>query len=462
MKVIIENINTQTSRTFAGTKERVTQDLLQAYAYCFDHLTAMFGPNHWDFDSVIERLHSQQPLFVQVVADPKPNLGLPVLQKSNDDITLKPDVNLGVSAEIARLLGNSKYKKYIDAARFIAGGEIMTLKAYRRALWLGDADPVRMALCLYDIADNEENRAALMAVLDLAPVQKHEMLPQSVPGAVVKAPFGVPPEEAQEIQAALDEGRVEAVQLRGQHSHGAFVAKVPHTQTAYLLKPGDVHLSPAAGVKDEKASESQREAAFYAIAKAWGLGADYPKTSIVEIDGKNYAKIELLGWDFKDMDDRRSEDGSFPQRCLEPYRASGQIYKWAVLDFVLGNPDSHAGNIMASNKGVVKLIDHGSAFAGNHFAPGHDQYSFTPFYLRYTAPAPFHDLDHDEQMKYLPQVSDLVQNHIWDWIQGLREAPLVAHAAAFGIEPEPECERLRVIKMLPPQNIAEAIFKLWL
>jgi hypothetical protein len=53
------------------------------------------------------------------------------------------------------------------------------------------------------------------------------------------------------------------------------------------------------------------------------------------------------------------------------------------MDYVLGNPDRHSQNLMIDEDGrTLRLIDHGSALAGQSFDPAHDENSFIPYYLR--------------------------------------------------------------------------------
>ncbi len=205
---------------------------------------------------------------------------------------------------------------------------------------------------------------------------------------------------------------------------------------------------PAAGVRETLASQSQREAAFWAVAQLWGIGDDFPRCDLLVIDGKQYACMDLLGWEYKPLEKLRDKDPAEPARDLEPYRQKGALHRWAVVDFVLGNPDRHAQNIMANKKGEVKLIDHGSAFAGFGFDPSFDKNSFVPYYLRYGAPAKlnFNALSTKDKLRYMVTVSDETRQNLGAWATGLHAEQLEALLPRYGIDPRAAVERLEKVR----------------
>ncbi len=183
------------------------------------------------------------------------------------------------------------------------------------------------------------------------------------------------------VERASKAGKVGIIKFKaGKHSGGTLIAKDPVSRITLLLKPGSGPQSPAAGESQTEASQSQREAAFFAVAAAWGLGKYVPECHLLVIDGKEYAAIKFLPPEYWENGQQFKErDPNGPRRTLSLFLAD--IFKWATLDYVLGNPDRNSGNVMFC-QGEVKLIDHGSALAGIDFKPAHDKFSFVPFYLR--------------------------------------------------------------------------------
>lgn len=222
------------------------------------------------------------------------------------------------------------------------------------------------------------------------------------------------------------------------------------------------NLGPAAGIKDESASQPRREAAFWHVAEDWGLGEFLPRCDLIGIDGTEYAVQQLLPFDFKTMEKHRKAEPSLPQRALRPYLVNGTLHKWAAMDYILGNTDRHGQNVMMGPNEEVKLIDHGSAFAGRNFDPGHDQYSFVPYYLRAWAPQQFNALSSEDKLKALPRLSGPSEQVLKSWLQQLDEHRLAAVLLRYGINPAPSVERLVKLKaMLQTEASDLAVNQSW-
>lgn len=349
-----------------------------------------------------------------------------------------------------------------EAARFLIGGSEAPIDAVRRALWEEDGDIYAAALRAYNIPVTDDNLRALKAVLAINETKKAEQAPPILPTADVKAAQGDGEPAAEGVRRALRAQQVMTVQLGGKHSKGSVVARDPETKQNYLLKPGSGPQSPAAGAREDSSSQSQREAAFWHMARVWGVDRDFPRCDLILIDGKQYACMHLLDWNYKPMEKMQEKNANEPRRDLEPYRQRGDLHRWAVIDFVLGNPDRHAQNIMVNDKGDVKLIDHGSAFAGNGFNPSFDRDSFIPFYLRYATPLEvnFNKLDVQGKLKYMQQAPETARETIKRWVATLRAEDLEKVLPLYGIDPGPEIERLSRIKSATgPLDVA--INQLW-
>ena len=194
---------------------------------------------------------------------------------------------------------------------------------------------------------------------------------------------------------------------------------------------------------------SRREAAFWRIADEWGIGHSVPRTDLVIIDGKEYAAIHMVPFTWRGLEKKSQGNFGLARSVFEPYRHRGTLHKWAVLDAVLGNPDRHADNILVSeNDKMAALIDHGSAFAGESFAPAYDKNSFVPYYLRAWAGPKFNSMPTEKKLAAMPEAPNDVRDELKSWLDGLDEAKMQGICHRFGINPEPSLKRLERIKRL--------------
>ena len=202
---------------------------------------------------------------------------------------------------------------------------------------------------------------------------------------------------------------------------------------------------PQAGVTESGASQAKREAAFYAVAQAWGLAEYLPECHLLLIGGREYAALKLLGSSYEDLNAVRARDPGAPRRLFLVFRPDGTLHRWAALDAILGNVDRNAGNLMVRGD-EVKLIDHGSAFAGTGFAPATDKNTFVPYYLRALAPSDFNQLAPADKLRALPRISGDSAKNLNNWLSSLDEEGLARILHRFGIEAKPSVERLRSLK----------------
>jgi hypothetical protein len=268
-------------------------------------------------------------------------------------------------------------------------------------------------------------------------------------------------EAAEEVERAFQDQFVMPVELGGKHSKGSLIARDQATGKVWLLKPGSGGQTPAAGAKEELASQSRREAAFWHVADEWQLGSFLPRADLLLIGGREYAAIQLLPWSFKTLDKIMKSDPAAPRLILNPYMKDGSVHRWAVLDYVLGNPDRHANNLM-EHDGQVRLIDHGSAMAGEAFDPAHDKYSFTPYYLRAWAPTRFSKLSSLDKLKSMPRLDRATEEEFRKWLDGLQLTDLDKVLSRYGVSAGPAKERLERIKLLAKQGPADlAVNRAW-
>jgi 8-oxo-dGTP diphosphatase len=332
------------------------------------------------------------------------------------------------------------------AAKFLANGALISDESMRQALYFEDGDVDRAALQAYGLPCSEENLKALHAICGLT---KSDPIMEPTPTASKVVTAHLEGEDvARMIERAFKTHFVFPVALGGKHSKGSFIAYDEQTKTTLLLKSGSGGAGGAAGSKEDPSNPNAREAAFYHIAKQWEIGKWYPRAELVIIDDKMYSALHLLALDFKTLDEMERKEPGTARSVLHKYLHEGLVHKWAVIDYILGNPDSHGQNVMVDPKGDVQLIDHGSAFAGPSFDPGHDGNSFVPYYLRaWCLDENFHQLDTATKLKSLPRVPASVAEELKTWFGKIVPGDVRLICQRYGINTIPTMDRLQKVSV---------------
>jgi GNAT superfamily N-acetyltransferase len=257
-------------------------------------------------------------------------------------------------------------------------------------------------------------------------------------------------ETADAVQRAVDSGYINPVKLNGKHSKGSMLAKDPQTKMVYLLKPGSGKNSPAKGVNEDSASQSEREAGFWHVAQYIGIGDTFPRADLILVNNHQTAAMELLPYNFVNLGEKKKQDSALPIRILEPYRQNTTLFKWSFLDFILGNPDRHSQNIMVDpeNK-TVRLIDHGSALAGRSFSPSEDTNSFIPFYLRAWTDRKFTKMGPNDRLHYMPSLGARAEQVFDEWVANINEHHIAEILQDYHINPTPAMERIAKVRAMP-------------
>lgn len=281
---------------------------------------------------------------------------------------------------------------------------------------------------------------------------------------IPETPSAIPVAEG--LKRAFSRGHVKNVFLGGKHSAGSMIARDPEGGDRWLLKPGSGGQSPARGVNEEVASQARREAGFWHIACLLGMSNDLPRAEVVNMDGHDWAALSFLGEGWKNFDDVRRAQPGVAAEALERLRRHGHLHRWAVLDWITGNVDRHGANLMLGPGGSVKLIDHGSAFAGPSFDPAHDPDSFIPFYLRYTVPR-WSKVPTEEKPDAMAAIRPQQDADLREWVMGI-DADAVAHVCRRdGLNPDPVVARLKHLQLLASEDFAKVgkfyliINKMW-
>ena len=355
--------------------------------------------------------------------DPKfPFMGGPRKESSEAEGLKLPGSDLEAGEHrtaLAQLGHNDRFELVLAAACFLARKRFDPEKFQQGLAVYGDE--VRAALHAVDLSDSEKNMRALEGVVALQggkgqalskaeapqPISIHSIQPGNEDGV----------DASEAIERAVRGNTIVPLKLNGKHSKGAMAARDPRSGRVWLLKPPGGKQSPAAGARDGEMSQPRREAAFWHIADELHLGGVVPKADLLILNAQEWAAIKLLGRDWKSLDERNREKQYKGREVLGPYLANGQLHRWAILDWVLGNTDSHGQNLLVNEGGSVALIDHGAAFAGERFDPAHDTKSFIPFYLRVWAPeADFKKLLPEQRIKHMPRLSRYEDDVLRRWL----------------------------------------------
>lgn len=376
-------------------------------------------------DPSVPDLHHLEPVKVR---ESKP------LKKTEPDYDVTCDMlgassNLHASLEAAKLLAHKT--------------EDIDPSVVRSALWEHE-DPDYAALTVYGLECSEENLKALQAIKQMIPMAKSENQAKKI------EPYNEAARDvAEEVMRAFMAGMADPVSLKGKHAAGTMIAQDPQTRHAWLCKPGAGGQSSALGATEQPATQSERESAFYHAMKELGLESAVPRCELILVDGREVAAIELLDKEYINLERLRQSDFRQEEIDLLPLLRTGLLHRWAAADYILGNSDRHANNCMVNRKtGEIKLIDHGSAFAGQSFAPGHDKNSFVPAYLRAWAPNAFNKLPIEQKMAYLPRLSTEEANQLGQWLESIDAQKLANVLVQFNVEPSATIARLEKLRDL--------------
>lgn len=355
---------------------------------------------------------------------------------------------------------DARSRAYAKAAEFLSHQDVNE-QVFRETLVRTD-DIEEAALTAVNMDASAENKTALRAVVELQDMSKTEALHQ-VHDIEAMMPDGT--SVADGIRRGFGAHTEKHLKLGGRHSSGAMSVRDPQSQQQYLIKPGSGKQSPAKGARQDPSNQSRREAAFWHVAQMWGIGSRFPRADLMLLDGREVAALHLLPPDWKNLEKLRLKDGGLPARALEKYRQTGEIHRWAVIDYVLGNPDRHGQNLMVGPRRddyPVALIDHGSAFAGDAFDPANDKNSFVPYYLRAWQPEDWAILTIEQRIKAMPILPHGLDDDLKYWIHRLSADDLESILHRFGIDPAPSLKRLARIKaLLGVENLSTKINQLW-
>ena len=429
------------------THELPNGDVAEAGRYVIPGMSRLSDKSH--FDSILKDAHKTL-LAAAEVADEK------WLKNGHTDSGYIRILNKNDTIE-AMLGFNSTIETFCRAAEFMSGKKIerellnICLKEF-------EGDVPKAILKAFDIPISIKNIDTLKSIASFKQMQKKEI---DLERHTAVACLDDGTEVAKRVQQGFDKNEIEKPDFKGKHSKGVIV--VGDWPDKFLLKPGSGKESPASGAREESASQSEREAGFWHIANLLGLGEWVPRADLLLVDGKECAAIALLPNRWENLSSKTEYNKNLARKILEPYRESGVLYRWAVLDWILGQTDRHAQNMMVGeeeNGHPIRLIDHGSAFAGDGFSPGRDKNSFVPYYLRIWSHQDWSKLSEDEKIDSVPEASAKKDLEIKEWIASIDIARLAALCQRYGVQAKHVIKRLEMLKK--EGTIANILATLWI
>lgn len=425
MILIVTNLYTDKTLRFEGDSQQVAKELLRVFPF----LRAE-NPELNDLDSLLEHLGSEQVYDVHMI-DPEDSVIKSELQPNNDPKD-RPRPKFPMVEAWDRpdhIQNGAEWLSGVKANTSVSNG-------------LKEIDPIGAALMAHGLEITDENRQAIQAFID---AQSQIKPPKTKFPSEVEVKPGTQDavEAAESIQKAFNDRYVTDIALGGKHSAGSLLVEDVSEGVSWLLKPGSGANSSAKGVDESSASQSQREACFYELAKVLGLDEYVPPTYLVLLDGVEYAAIRLLPWNY--VQAGKLDNQKVAKIIQDHYSANGLVFKFAILDAISGNPDRHSGNILVHDNHLM-LIDHGSAFAGKSFHPGQDPNAYMPFYLRAGYNGDYSKLSAEEKLKYFPKADTEVDNLVQNWVDNLKEFDIERVLATYGIDSGPTIARLEQFK----------------
>jgi hypothetical protein len=343
------------------------------------------------------------------------------------------------------------------SARFLAKESTPKANRLQDALAIYEHNHILAALYAYGLPTNDEFVAKIQSIMQLRVGE----LTKAAAEYQVK-PLNIESREiAEYLQESFNTGQFESVHLKGKYNEGSMIVVNNRTHNKWLLKPDQPHNSPASGVDQEPIGQSRREVINSKVAELLGIGNFVVSSDLVDINGKEYAAMEFFNSDYSGLHTRMT-NGEDIKNILEPYRASGLLFKWAFMDYILGNTDRHGMNVMADSYGNIKLIDHGSSLAGDEFDPANDPNSFIPYYLRaYSVHDNFRDLSPHDRYHRFPKGNYQLEHEFAQFVQSVSVEAIWQVLHNYGAKTEAVTHRVKELKSIPPEHVLSYLLEIW-
>lgn len=402
--------------------------------------------------------------------DIKENLHFPLYDTTLQLLGLQEDFDKSekIDTFLDQTVGlNKEFLNNVKTLASIYQKEIPKTSSLDQAMSACDGDPELAAFYVFDIEPNEEKLDLLRCLKQFTVIAKAEISDEQIDVPNSVSSFKSEGEAlAKLVEKAFKDGFAYPIKWDNnpKHSKGAILVKEQTLKSAWLLKPGSGKLSPAAGVREGSFSQSQREAAFYNVSKAFGLSQYIPECELLFLDDKEYACIKLLPWSYKTAQVARKNNPEDTTGMFKQPLEQGTLHKLAIMLYLLGEADAHGGNCMVNTKNnSFFLIDHGSSFALEpFFDPGSNKSTFIPFFLRYNVMEGFNKLSPEDKLKALPRIHPIVEKDLRHWFNSLNLNIIKEAIKTYNIgtkSVEARYEMIKVRAMEEPMDLT--INQLW-
>lgn len=321
-----------------------------------------------------------------------------------------------------------------DAVRWMTGREPVG-SGMERLAWVGeDGDAVAAALRAYGEEPTAENRAAVEAWMRSMDRKNSNQNEPVVAGIIA----GDEP-AAVEIRRANQDGGLRP------RANGTLYARDPETGSEWMLRP-----CPTA----------PKAAAFAEIAEAWGLGHYVLGAAVVAVDDQPYLAERLAPRDMVTLGDQGRCSVNSPRMSLDPVLQDGSLHRWAVLDYVLGNPDRPPSSVLVSERRAAYLIRNEGAFAET-FQPALDPRCFAPAYMTVWGPSGWANLGVYEKRAAWPGMAGSAEATV-TWFGNQSEEPVKLTCARRGLASEGPLGRLRHLReRAAVEGLDRALREVW-
>lgn len=258
---------------------------------------------------------------------------------------------------------------------------------------------------------------------------------------------------AEDINRQIQMGHIHDLSHFGHFTKNSFiVGNDPMNSWLMKLEPKN-----KPGIKSVKHTGPQvvKEAAFYNLAyDVFGLASQIPHACLGSIDKDkaphHVVAIKMLPDNFKLAQDLEGQEKRSFTDVLAKFTQDGTVHKISTMFYILGEGDSHGGNVM-TNGIHMQMIDHGSSFANEQFDPAKDEDIFIPYILRFGKVRSA--MTKEQKLEAMPRIRNAqAEVDLKHWILTLDGDLMQREMNLFGLDPRPALMRLEKIKNLIKQS----------
>jgi len=334
------------------------------------------------------------------------------------------------------------------AAKFLSGLPAVSEQGARDSYFRAGQDLRVAALTAYGFEVTKETLASLKGAvgLGLAPA---EIAEETIPATDVIANFCSGADCAEAVKRAGAAGKI--VHVR----NGVLRADDPKGSTWFLRREGAEYLP-------------QSDAAWYQVAKSWGVDKYYPRTELITMNAVTYAATVQIPGTYKTLGYLASKEPNVARKQLGKYLSTGQVHIWAATDAILGNRDANDWSVLVEDRASEKsdersmyaaaasirsepqpeppgiyFVNHGNLL-GQALGIGA---SFVPYVLTvFTNQADDGALTPSARLERLPRVDSVTAEVIKKWLMGINVGILTGTGP--GLDGPACANRLQVIRDL--------------